>query len=271
MSRRISSEGPGSDVSIAKSIFCKPTNCTLVACSTVALYERELKRHRAKEARLARSLLRDIELLHQKDALLLEKDLLVKEVEHRLLNGLQLVRSVLTIQSRSTENLEAASQLSEAATRISCLARVQENLHAMDTLESVEFTHYLEGLCADLSVMFPTETLDRSFFVEGDEVLLPRKFATALALIASELITNSMKYASGKITVRLKSMPKGQVLLSVHDLGPGLPATFDLATSKGLGMKIIGALAKQIEGELQFGRSDDGRGAWFSVKFTPQV
>lgn len=263
-------DGHGTDGPQARLTFRKPVGCKLEACSALALYERELKRHRAREARLAKSLLRDIELLHQKDALLLQKDLLVKEVEHRLLNGLQLVRSVLTMQSRSTENLETALQLNEAATRISSLSRVQETLHAMDTLESIEFKHYLAGLCADIAGMVPSVTLDRSFCIEGDQILLPRKVATALALIASELITNSMKYGAGKITVQLKVMPKGDVLFSVQDEGPGFPALFDLATSKGLGMKIIGALVKQIDGDLVFGPGDAGRGAWFSVRFRLQ-
>jgi two-component sensor histidine kinase len=233
------------------------------------MYERELERHRATESSLRESVLRESDLLRQKDELILQKDTLAKESEHRLLNGLQLINSVLAMQSRSTKNPEAAAQLKMAANRVSTLARVHQHLHAMDALESVEFKQYLESLCHDLSEMASSESAERSLCVEGPKLTIPRVTATPLAFIASELITNSIKYAKGKITVNLQTMPNGDAVLSVSDDGPGLPEAFDPAATNGLGMKIIAALARQIHGKLNFAKGDHDRGTRFSVLFSP--
>ena len=107
------------------------------------MYEHELERHRATESRLRQSLLREHDLLHQKDELILQKDILAKESEHRLLNGLQLIASLLAAHSRGTENPEAAAQLTMAANRVATLGRVHQHLHTLDKLESVEFKQYL--------------------------------------------------------------------------------------------------------------------------------
>ena len=92
-------------------------------------------------------------------------------------------------------------------------------------------------------------------------------FAIPLGFIVNELITNSAKHAQSNITVRLEATPTIGHSLSVSDDGPGLPAGFDPATSKGLGMKIIGSLVKQIGGELQIAPGGNGRGASFTVTF----
>jgi two-component sensor histidine kinase len=235
------------------------------------MYEQELERHRATEFRLRESVLRESDLLREKDELILQKDILAKESEHRFLNGLQLVTSLLTAQSRGTKNPEAAAQLTMAANRVATLGRVHRHLHTLDKLESVEFRRYLEELCHDLSVMASNESAERSFSVEGAALSIPRVTAMPLGYIASELITNSIKYAKGKITVSLQTMPNGDATLSVSDDGPGLPEAFDPAATNGLGMKIISALVRQIHGELSFAKGEHDQGSRFSVLFKPQA
>jgi len=235
------------------------------------MYEQELERHRATESRLRESVLRESDLLRQKDELILQKDILAKESEHRLLNGLQLITSLLAVQSRGTKNPEAAAQLTMAANRVATLGRVHRHLHTPDKLESVEFKQYLEKLCHDLSDMASSEFAERSLCVEGAELKIPRVSAMPLGFIASELITNSIKYAKGKITVRLQTMPNGDCALSVSDDGPGLPEAFDPAATNGLGMKIIAALLRQMHGELNFAKGDHDQGTRFSVLFYPQA
>lgn len=244
--------------------------CNVAVCSIIARYEKEIERHRAIEANLGESILRDAEQLQQKDELIRQNDILSKEAEHRLLNGLQLIRSVLTMQSRSADDPKAATELNEAAQRISILSRVHQHLHAMDFVEDVEFKDYLEKLGHDLSDMVSVENEGRSLRVEGAEMKLPRRTATPLAFIASELITNSMKYAHGKITINLQHSPNGDGVLSVADDGPGLPDNFDPTEAKGLGMKIIKALARQIHGELSFGKGENSIGTRFAVTFRLQ-
>lgn len=169
--------------------FRQPDNCPVATCSAIALYEQELERHRATETRLRKSMFRERELVRQKDELIAQKDVLAKESEHRFLNGLQLINSLLSAQSRGTENPEAAAQLKMAANRVATLGRVHRHLHTLDTLESVAFKQYLEELCQDLSDVTTGEFGERSLQVKGDELSVPRVTAVPLAFIASELIT----------------------------------------------------------------------------------
>jgi two-component sensor histidine kinase len=102
--------------------------------------------------------------------------------------------------------------------------------------------------------------------VAGANVKLPTALGIPLGFIVSELITNSSKYAKGNIIVRMESSATAH-LLSVSDDGPGLPAEFAPASSRGLGMKIIQTLVKQIGGTLQFAPGEDGRGTRVTVAF----
>jgi two-component sensor histidine kinase len=248
-------------------LFQQPDDCQVTMCSAIAMYEQELERHRATEIKLRASVLRESDLLRQKDELIQQRDILSKESEHRLLNGLQLITSLLAVQSRGTKNPEAAAQLTFAANRVATLGRIHRHLHTLDKLESVEFKQYLEELCHDLSDMASSEFPERSLCVEGDQLNIPSVTAIPLGFIASELITNSIKYAKGKITVSLQTAPHGHCTLSVSDDGPGLPAAFDPTAAHGMGMKIIAALVRQIHGQLHFSKGDHDQGTRFSVAF----
>jgi two-component sensor histidine kinase len=251
-------------------LFRRPANCPVAMCSAIAMYEQELERHRVTESKLRESLLRESDLLRQKDELIQQKDTLGKESEHRLLNGLQLVTSLLAAQSRGTKNPEAVAQLTIAAKRVATLGHVHRHLHTLDKIESVEFKQYLEKLCHDFADMVSNEFPVRSLCVEGVELKIPSAIAIPFGFIVSELITNSIKYAKGKITVSLQTTPSGGYVLSVCDDGPGLPAAFDPMATHGLGMKIIASLVKQIHGELHFTKGDHNQGTRFSVTFDPR-
>ena len=248
--------------------FQQPASCTLARCSAISMYERELKKHGATEAKLRRSIIREKALRRQKDNLIQQKDILSKESEHRLLNGLQLITSLLAMQSRATKNAEVAAQLTIAANRVAAIGRVHRHLHAFDHVESVEFKQYLESLCRDLSGMASDESQGRVLVVGGIELRISTVTGIPLGFIASELITNSIKYAKGRIVVTLeKAFGKGYAL-SVSDDGPGLPEGFDPTATNGLGMKLISSLVRQIGGQLQITRGDGGKGARFTVLFS---
>jgi len=248
--------------------FQQPPDCPIAECSAISMYEQELKRHRATEAKLIKSAIRESTLLRQKDELIQQKDILSKESEHRLLNGLQLITSLLTIQSRATKNDEAAAQLTIAANRVATLGRVHQHLHALDHVESVEFKPYVEKLCHDFAEMAPNEGAERVLTVEGTEIKIPTVTAIPLGFIASELLTNSIKYAKGRITVRLETTSGNGHAFSVSDDGPGLPEGFNPAATRGLGMKLVSALVRQIGGELQIACGDNGQGTRFTVLFS---
>jgi two-component sensor histidine kinase len=193
--------------------------------------------------------------------------MLAQEFEHRLVNGLQLIVSLLSLQSRSAATPEATDQLMIAARRVSSLARVHRRLHLLDHQDRVEFKEYLQNLCEDLAGLLFQEGSGYAIVVDGTNAEIPTTLAIPLGFIVNELVTNSAKYAEGHVTVRIEATSPTDRLLSVIDDGPGLPAGFNPAHSKGLGMKIVRSLVQQINGELRILPGDNGRGTRFAVKF----
>jgi two-component sensor histidine kinase len=218
-------------------------------------------------AELASALAREQVLLREKHEVAQRQIMLAQEFEHRLINGLQLIVSLLSLQSRTATTPEAADQLNVAARRVSALGRVHHRLHLLDHEDQVEFKEYLQNLCEDLSGLLFQESSGYAIVVEGAKVEIPSALAIPLGFIVNELITNSAKYAEGHITVRIEAMSPTDRSLSVMDNGPGLPDGFRPSDSKGLGMKIVLSLVEQIGGELQILPGDNGRGTRFTVKF----
>ena len=229
--------------------------------------KREQEQYGALTVELQAALEREQVLLREKDVLSARQAMLTQEFEHRLINGLQLIVSLLSLQSRAAPTPAAASQLTIAAGRVAALGRVHRRLHLLDHQDKVEFREYLQNLCEDLSGLLFRASSAHQVLVEGWKVEIPTTLAIPLGFIVNELITNSAKYAEGKVTVRIKTTSPGHHSLSVIDDGPGLPAGFDPATSSGLGMKIVLALVKQIGGELRILPGDNGRGTQFTVTF----
>jgi two-component sensor histidine kinase len=235
---------------------------------TVASYRRELIRHMRTERGLREALAREEALLGQKDELIKQQEVLRQEADHRLLNGLQMVVSLLSLQGRASENAEVVSQLAAAADRIATIGRIHRRLHSWDGVPTFALKQYIEDLCGDFSMMLSTERPERVIAVEGIEIELPAATAIPLGFIASELITNAAKYGTGRIAVRLEANPAQGYALSVVNDGPALPEGFDPAAGKGLGMRIIRSLVERIGGELGIGCSDNDQGARFTVLFS---
>jgi two-component system, sensor histidine kinase PdtaS len=224
------------------------------------------KKYLATKAALTAALVREKKSLREKSELLQRQDILAQEFEHRLANSLQLIVGLLSLQSSAATTVEAAEQFTIAAKRVTALGRVHQRLHLLDHQRNVQFKQYLQDLCDDLSDLLLQERAERAVVVSGANVKLPTALGIPLGFIVSELITNSAKYAKGDITVRMEKSATGH-LLSVSDDGPGLPAAYDTGRSKGLGMKIIQTLVKQIGGALQFAPGDGGRGTRVTVGF----
>lgn len=124
---------------------------------TVTSYERELTTHRCTEIWLREALAREEALLRQKDELIQQLEVLSAESDRRLLNGLQMIGSLLSLQSRASANAAAASQLAIAADRVATVGRVHWRLHSIDGVQTVAFKQYLEDLCRDFSMMLSSE------------------------------------------------------------------------------------------------------------------
>jgi two-component system, sensor histidine kinase PdtaS len=236
---------------------------------TAASYERELERYRRAERQLREIIALDESLLRQKDETIRNQALLSSESDHRLLNDLQMIVSLLSLQSRATANVEAASQLAAAADRIAMIGRIHGRLHSCDGATTTAFKRFLEDLCSDLSSLVSSRQCEeRNIVVEGVEIELPTVTCRPLGFIANELITNAAKYGKGQITVRLEQNLEKGCSLSVSNDGPALPEGFDPAARKGLGMRIVQSFVEWIGGELRIGRGDNNKGARFTVLFS---
>jgi len=214
-------------------------------------------------------LAREAVLISQKISLAEEQEVLRSESDHRLLNGLQMVVSLLTLQSRAAVSPEVALQLSIAANRVATIERIHRRLHLNDGTKTVAFKIFLEEFCADFSgVMASDEARQHTIKIQCDEISIPTPIAIPLGFIVNELITNAVKYGKGRINVRMEARPGNGCTLTVSNDGPSLPEGFDPAVSKGLGMKIIQSFVRQIDGKLTFGRDDTNQGARFTVLFS---
>ena len=230
-------------------------------------YEAELADNRLTEATLRQELARDEELLHQRDDLLQHQAAVGNESVHRLLNGLQMVASLLSLQSRSTSNGDTATQLAAAASRVAMVSRIHRRLNDLNDAGAVAFKPYLEEVARDYATMLSSAEHPEQIVTEAIDVDLTAAIAIPLALIVNELITNAAKYGAGRISIKLKHMADNRYALCVCNDGPALPASFDPAASKGIGMRIVRTFVDQIGGKLQFGSVDQNQGAQFCVLF----
>jgi two-component sensor histidine kinase len=221
----------------------------------------------ATAARLESALAREAALLRERDELVRRQEMLTQEFEHRLVNGLQMVVSLLSLQSQKTESPEAAAQLRIAAKRVAAFGRVHRRLHLLDHREIVELKQYVQRLCADLSELLFDGNIPHSLAVEGGEIEIPTRLGIPLGFIVNELITNAAKHATGEITVRVETTPELGHCLSVSNDGPALPDGFDPGGGRGLGLKIIHSLVREINGRLEVGRGLRQQGACFKVFF----
>jgi two-component sensor histidine kinase len=231
-------------------------------------FDRERIEHRGTEARLRAALAREDLLLRQRDEIAEQQELLRRESDHRLLNDLQMIVSLLSLQSRKSANPEVVSQLAIAANRVATVERVHRRLHGLDGAGAVAFQQYLEDFCRDISTMlFSDEAPERTIAVEAADVDLPTATAIPLGFIVNELITNAAKHGSGRIVVCLKRREGTGYALSVSNDGAPLPPDFDPAASKGLGMRIIRSFAGQIGGTLRIDGGNAEHGPTFEVQF----
>ena len=217
----------------------------------------ELQAARAREEILRRQ---NLDLVHR-------QVMLTEEFEHRLINGLQVIASLLSLQSRTASTDEAAAQLASAAGRVAALGRVHHRLHLLDHKEHVQIEDYLRHLCDDLSNLLSQEGAGCAIVFEGAKAVIPSAIAIPLGFIVNELITNSAKHGNAGITVRLESKSPASYSLTVLDEGPGLPDGFNPASSKGLGMRIVAGLVRQIGGALHVKPYKGWRGRRITIAF----
>ena len=197
-----------------------------------------------------------------------EKNLLLREVHHRVKNNLQIISSLLNLQAGTMRDSLAEEALRESENRINSMALVHELLyqHGEDGpagIARVEFLEYMRQLSASLIASYSVGGKRIELVVEGEEVELDADTAICCALIVNELASNALKHAfpgerSGKIVLSAGADSTGNLWVSVRDDGVGLPAAFDPTASGSLGLHLVSALASQINGRFHIGGREEG-------------
>ena len=188
------------------------------------------------------------------------QQVLLKEISHRVKNSLQIVSAMLNLQANTIGDDILRAHLAEASGRVSAIGRAYERLSYDADVENINLGPYLKEVCADATSGHSYCTLD---FEAVEEIQLDADRAISLALLVNELVTNAIKHglagrSDGHIWVRLARSKENTVVISVRDNGDGLPANFDLGKSRGLGMRIVGALSKQLHAAISHRGDPDG-------------
>ncbi len=189
-----------------------------------------------------------------------EKEVLLKEVHHRVKNNLQIISSLLRMQSRKVDNPQTFTVLQESQNRVQSMALIHEQLYQSADLTQIDLNEYLHNLVSNLFRSYGISPQQVTFRIETNDTYLDLNLAISCGLIINELVSNSLKYAFpadqfGTITVCLTSgldelaqIRKG--ILRVMDNGVGIPITIDWQNSPSLGMRIVRNLVQQIKGEM---------------------
>jgi two-component system, sensor histidine kinase PdtaS len=210
---------------------------------------------------------REAGLRRQKDHMLQQQALMAQEFEHRLINSLQVIVSLLSLQSRKAESPEATEQLMTAAKRVGAFERVHRQLHRLNSLDTVEFKNFVVQLCDDISVMLFDPDTPHPIVVEGAQIEIPAALGVPIGFILNELITNAVKHGQRNVMVSLETTPELGHCLSVSNGGAGLPDGFHPDSKKRLGLSIVQSLVRQINGRLQVRQDPGHEGVCFKVFF----
>ncbi len=197
-----------------------------------------------------------------------EKDILLKEVHHRVKNNFQVISSLLKLQSRKVSDVSMKSILEESQSRIILMANIHEMLYRSQNLSHIDFGENVRELARRLVDLYGGYTRNVKFNVDSNGIDLTVDKAIPCSLIINELVSNSFKYAfdsweNAQIDISLVK-DRGEYTLIVRDNGIGFPSGFDHTKTESLGLLIVNTLAAQIDAEIT--SYNDG-GAVYRIKF----
>jgi PAS domain S-box-containing protein len=201
-----------------------------------------------------------------------EKDVLLKEIHHRVKNNMQVISSLLNLQARKIKDPMVLEAFKESQRRIRSMALIHERLYQSSDLSRIEFSQYLRNLASHLFHSYQVDANRIRVKMETEEVFLNINTAIPCGLIVNELISNALKHAfpdgrSGELEIVLRRAAGGGYVILVRDNGIGLPPGLDIRRTETLGMQIVSTLVGQIDGRLNPGSPKNQRGAAFELQF----
>jgi PAS domain S-box-containing protein len=184
-----------------------------------------------------------------------EKEVLLKEVHHRVKNNMQVISSILSLQSAYVDDEKILSILLESQNRIKSMAFIHEKLYRTENFSQIKFSDYVQNLAQNLIDTYELSVASVDLKCDLEEVFLNLDNAIPCGLIINELISNSLKYAfvereKGEIQIVLKTK-NNQVELKIADNGAGIPKGLDIYNTDSLGLQLVNTLVEQLEGNLK--------------------
>lgn len=215
---------------------------TMVLASVIDITERKSQEEQLKSA-------------------LKEKELLLAEIHHRVKNNLQIIESLLGMQSDIVPDVTAVSVLKESQNRVKSMALIHQVLYESQDFSRVDFSSVIRNLVDNLSISYALEASRIEIAMNIEEIYLPLDTSIPLGLILNELCSNALKHAfvdnhTGKLEINFVYFDSNNLQLSVSDNGVGIPNEFDMDNTTSLGLQLIQLLSMQISAHLTIWRSN---------------
>jgi two-component sensor histidine kinase len=198
------------------------------------------------------------------------RDMYFKEVHHRVKNNLQVISSLLALQSAETSDPHTLAILRESRNRVKSIALIHEKLYRSAELTTVHFADYVRDLVADLVHTYGVTHHGLTVRTEVEDTALEIDTAVPCGLIINELVSNALKHAfpagaTGELVISLRRIGPRQHHLTVRDTGVGLPGDGDWRSSHSLGLRLVSDLTRQLDGDIDI---DSGpRGTTVAIVF----
>ncbi|MFH1673562.1 MAG: histidine kinase dimerization/phosphoacceptor domain -containing protein [Pseudomonadota bacterium] len=198
-----------------------------------------------------------------------EKEVLLREIHHRVKNNMQVISSLLKLQSKYIKDEKDVEMFRESQNRIKSMALVHEKLYQSQDLANIDFNEYVKHLANILFRSYGIDTEKIALKLDIEDVIIEVDIAIPCGLIVNELVSNSLKYAftedgKGEVKITLHSTDENEMELTVSDDGVGVPKDLDFRNTESLGLKLVNILTNQIRGRLDLERS---KGSKFYIRF----
>ncbi|MEQ8961149.1 MAG: PAS domain S-box protein, partial [Coleofasciculus sp. C2-GNP5-27] len=203
-----------------------------------------------------------------------EKEVLLKEIHHRVKNNLQIVSSLLQMQSRRTKDEDVALVLQDSQNRIASIALVHEKLYRSENLAQIDFAQYVPDLITHLFDSYNISSSRVRISYQVEDIALAIDTAIPCGLILNEFVSNSIKYSfpenqKGEIKIKFqRNLENNSLILLVQDNGVGIPKSFDIETTTSLGLTLVLGLVDQIDGTLDLNCDS---GTEFTITFSNKL
>ncbi len=191
-----------------------------------------------------------------------EKEVLLREIHHRVKNNLQIISTLLALQADEITDPKTFENYRESENRIQSIALIHEKMYQSKDISNIDFTSYIKSLINDLMYSYDADSRNIRSVIDTGNFLFSIETVQPLGLIINEIVSNSLKYAfknedEGNVLVKLEKMDSNNFKLTVSDNGVGFPENIDFKNTSSLGLQLVNELVKQLDGAITL-KKDNG-------------